>query len=958
MKIHLKQICMFAFFSFIAAMAMSGQSQAIDGNIDGYVRSQDGTELGEAHIRVSNMETGFTREADTNKDGYYIVQLLPPGAYSVSASKPGFSTSVRNSIALLVGQVVRVDVQLPVGNVRTVVEVTDEAPTVEVGRTATYSNVYTEREALNVPLSSRNPLEFYVFDPVLNSQRVSNGGSGTSTPTLSFGGYGTVLYNVDGVSNNIASSARNVVMSGDAISEYQTLVNYPAEFGGTAGPILNAISRSGTKDWHFSLYFLTKQKQLAARPFLLSPTAPTPEFQRYNYGATVSGPLIKDRVFFFLSYERWVQNLPVISTFGGSQQAQIAQELGISPSSIGTWTTTFRAHTGTAKVDIEVNQKNRLSLRYNIYNDRESPENAGQFTREDSTGYLDTPQSGTAQLVTTLSPSMLNELRFLYGFREVVNPVLHPFNPAVNISGIGTFNGNANGDYQYYESGYQIADNFTWNRGPNSFKMGFNLLPANYQDRTTNWNGTFSFSGLSANALRGAASPLQQYLDTVQGAIDPSTGLPYTYSQFSRSTGSLFYNATQFNTGYFAQDDLRLGPNLKLNFGLRYEFFGRPDGNLNPAYPQTGMIPQEWGEFAPRVGLAWDPFGNGKTVIRAGYGIYYNPAGPGNYDSWERQNGLTVKSITVLPTQAGAPAFTLGQVPSFTGGVAAVPNIYAVASNFKDGESQSYSAGVERELFNGFSLAVSYLGNHVTNLEYALPTNLTAVGQLADGRVLYGGTSNRPNASIGTVYSIQSSGTYQHYNAVLAVIKQRLSHGVTFQAGYQYQHIYGCLDRINPTVSGACFDQGVGSFNQPNHFTTTTVWEPRFNISNRVAASVLNGWLLSNTSMVQNGLPFNAVTGQDTNRDGSINDNPIGFGLNTFRAPLYVQIDFRATRKFQVGELGRVEVFAEALNSTNHENIYGVNTTWGLGTTPNASFGAATTAEIPRQWQMGIRYSY
>lgn len=354
------------------ALALFGQSQAIDGNIDGYVRSQDGEPLSRAHLRVSNTNTGFTRETDSTDAGYYVVQLLPPGTYSVSASKDGFNTSVRSGVVLLVGQVARVDVQLPVGDVATVVRVTEEIPTVEVGRTTTYTSVYTEREARNIPLSSRNPLEFYIFNPILNSQRVSNGGSGTSTPSLSYSGYGTSLFNVDGVTNNIAAAARNVVMSGEAIAEYQTLINPPAEYGRTAGPILNAISRSGTNNWHSSLYMFTKQKELSARPYLLAPTAPTPDFERYNYGATLAGPVIKDRAFFFVSYERWAQNLPVVSTFGGSQQAPIAQQLGISPSSIGTWTTTFRAHTGTVKGDILLNQKNRLSLRYNVYNDRES----------------------------------------------------------------------------------------------------------------------------------------------------------------------------------------------------------------------------------------------------------------------------------------------------------------------------------------------------------------------------------------------------------------------------------------------------------------------------------------------------------------------------------------------------------------------------------------------------------
>ena len=941
----------------MASVAMNAQSQAIDGNLDGYVRSQDGNALLGAHIRASNLSTGFTREADADDSGYYVVQLLPPGTYSVTASKEGFNTSVRSGVTLLVGQVVRVDMLLPVGNVQTVVQVTDDAPVVEVGRTSAYSNVYTEREARNIPLSARNPLQFYIFNPILNSQRNATTASGTQTPSVVYAGYGTTQFNVDGVSNNLSGGARNVVISAEAIAEYQTLTSPPAEYGRNAGLVLNSISRSGTNDWHGSLYSFTKQKELSARPFLLAASAPTPSFERYNYGTTLAGPVVKDKAFFFLNYERWAQNSPLVSTFGGANQAQIAQQIGESDN-VGSFISTFRAHTVTVKGDVILNAKNRLALRYNMYNDTEARTDSGAITKEVSSGYLDTPQSGTAQLVTVFNSSLLNEFRFLYGFRQVANPILYPYNPAISLSGIGTFNGNANGNYQYYESGYQILDNLTWNRGRHSIKTGFEILPANYQDRTTNWNGTFTFAGLAATTLRGAVTPLQQYLNTTSGLTDPSTGLPYTYSQFSRSSGAEYYDASLINTGFFVQDDVRLSSRLKLNAGVRYEVFVRPGGNLNPAYPQTGRISQDYKGISPRTGISWDPFGSGKTVVRAGYGLYNNPAGPASYDSWMRQNGVTVKSITVLPTQTGAPAFTRGQVPAFTGGTAAIPNIYEIASDFKDGQEHNWHVGVERQLSSSFSLSLSYLGARAQNMTYNVPGNLKQVGTLSDGRIQFGGTANRPDANIGTIYTVQSAGTYQNYNALLVMLRSRPAHGLSFQAGYQYQHIAGCLNRSVPTATGACFNEGTSSVNQPNRFTVTAVWEPRLSYGNRAVSAVLNGWMLANSTIVQNGFPYDAVTGQDNNGDGTYSDRPAGFGLYAFRMPLYVEMSCRLSRKFVLGEFGKMEIFGEALNATNHKNVYGVNTTWGPNSTPNTSFGTPTSVEAARQWQMGMRYSF
>ncbi|WP_146071952.1 outer membrane beta-barrel protein [Bryocella elongata] len=322
-------------------------------------------------------------------------------------------------------------------------------------------------------------------------------------------------------------------------------MNPTAEFGRSTGPFLNAISRSGTNDWHAWVYMFAKQKELSARPYLLAPTTVMPGFSRYNYGATVAGPVIRDKVSFFLSYERWVQDSPAISTLGGSRQAPIAQELGLAPGKVGTWENSFRAHTVTVKGDIVLNDRNRLALRYNMYNDHESGSHSGAVTRHEAPGFDDEPQSGTGQLVTVSSPTLLNQFRFLYAFRPVQQPTLSPKSPAVNISGVGNFNGNADGDYWCLESGEQMVDNLTWDKGRHTIKGGVEILPVNFQDTTANLNGTSSFTSL------------QQYLNTVQGVTNPATGKPYSYIQFTQATGSQIYDATVISEGYFVQADAR-----------------------------------------------------------------------------------------------------------------------------------------------------------------------------------------------------------------------------------------------------------------------------------------------------------------------------------------------------------------------------------------------------------------
>jgi len=196
----------------MSSVELWAQSQAIDANVEGVVRARDGVQISGTVVKVSNQGTGLVREANTNEQGQYRLQLLPVGNYSVSVAKEGFSNQVRTGVALGAGQTLTLDFALQVGEVATTIEVKEEIPAVEVGRTSAYSNIYTAREAFNLPTAGRSLLDFFVMNPAVNAPPLSTGGSGTGTPALSFGGLGFRQINVDGVSNNIQGGARNLVI--------------------------------------------------------------------------------------------------------------------------------------------------------------------------------------------------------------------------------------------------------------------------------------------------------------------------------------------------------------------------------------------------------------------------------------------------------------------------------------------------------------------------------------------------------------------------------------------------------------------------------------------------------------------------------------------------------------------------------------------------------------------------
>ncbi len=575
-----------------AAQVVGAQGQAIDGIIEGVVRAQtDSAVISGASVRAFNSGTGYERSVLSDQAGRYSMPLMPPGEYVVFVEAKSYATISHTGLILRAGQTLTVEFAVPQTGFSESVQVTSDPSPVEVGRTV-QSNTYEERTVRAIPTIGRSILDFFVLQPGVNAPPISSGGSGTGTPSTVYGGLGLRQMNVDGVSNNLQGGARNLVISQEAVQEFQTVTNHSAEFGRVAGGIQNALTRSGSNQMRGSAYLFTRQTWLSERPYLLAATAPTPEFERYNYGATAGGPVARDRSFYFVSYERWSQDLPVVSTMTPGN----AERLGIPPSSIGAWTTTFRAHTLTARNDTQLNAQNRFSFRYNYYHDRESPLNGGLIAREVSTRFDENPFSYTAQLVSVVTPTLVNEARFLYATRSIENGVAaDPDAPNIDISGVGSFNGNANGIRRTRERGIHFVDNLTLTKGRHVIKAGFDLLPVSFRERTTNINGSFVFGGLAAAAgVRGAVSALDQFLLTQQGATDPAAGRPYWYSRFTQSIGAEYFEASTFNHGYFVQDDFRVNDRLKVNVGLRYEYFGTSRRQSESRSSAHGDVPDRW----------------------------------------------------------------------------------------------------------------------------------------------------------------------------------------------------------------------------------------------------------------------------------------------------------------------------------------------------------------------------
>ncbi|MDP1568478.1 MAG: TonB-dependent receptor [Vicinamibacterales bacterium] len=949
--------------SWAAPGLARAQGQAIDGIIEGVVRQQEmGAAVSGATVRAFNAGNGYERTVQTDASGRYGMPLMPPGEYIVFVEAATFASMSQTGLQLRAGQVMRVEFALPLASFAESVQVTADLPAIEAGRTV-QANTYDERTVRAVPTIGRSILDFFVLQPGVNARPLSTGGSGTGTPTTVYGGLGLRQMNVDGVSNNLQGGARNLVISQEAIQEFQTVTNYSAEFGRVAGGLQNAFTRSGGNTLRGSAYLFTRQDWLSARPFLLAPTAPKPEFQRYNYGGTVGGPLVRDQSFYFVSYERWSQDLPQILTV----TPQNAALLGIPSDSIGAQTSTFRAHTVTARNDTQLSPNHRLSFRFNYYYDRESPLGGGLVSREVLARFDENPYSYTAQLVSVLRPNLVNEARFLYAARGIENGVsADPNAPNINISGVASFNGNANGNRVTNERGIHIINNLTWTTGRHQIKAGIDLLPVSFKERTTNINGSFVFGGLPAVAgVRGAVSALEQFQFAERGLLDPSTGRPYSYSRFTQSVGAEFFEASTFNQGYFVQDDFRVSDRLKLNLGLRYENFGRPEANLNPDLPATGSFPADNNNWAPRIGLAFDPSGDGRTVIRAGAGVYYNVVVSQTYNNLLRSNGRDVINVNVTPTQPGAPAFTRGRVTPPTG-VSVISDVRYMAEDFQDIRVASWFATVEREVAPALAASVTYQGNQARNLPVALNVNLAENGTLPDGRRRWS-TQNRPDPRYGNIF-VSSSVGEQDYHGLVTMLTKRFSRGYSFQLSHHLSKAEGAAF-VDDFIGFGVFtspsdpldvevDRGPSDFDMRQRLTLTAVAEPRVPGLTGVAGAIVNGWQLSSRLIASDGFAFTATTGQDTNGDTVFNDRPSGQSRNSYVLPGYLTFDLRLSRTIDLGAGRRAELIAEGFNMTNRLNPTNVNRVWGPNPAANATFEQVTSAESARQFQLALRVSF
>ncbi len=960
-----RNILLASIFVTIALQTAFSQTQAINGSIRGRVTDPAGASVPKAAVSAANQATGYVRDVESNDEGYFVIPNLPLGTYTLSLKKEGFEAQRRPGIVLDAGSEAVIDAQLKVGSVSTTVEVTGGAPVVEpsrvnIGRTIGYDEVD------NLPLTSRNPYNFVIFQPGVSGH--PNPELGVPRVVNTNGLDNRVQYQMDGMVDTESDQygLRLFAISDSYVREVQTVSNsYAPEFGRTTGDIYNAITNSGTNQFHGEFYFIGRPPAASARPILLGSTQINPGIDLHDYSSNAGGPIKKDKVFIFGAYEHLLRGTPQPVTITPANAALI----GLPMSQLATAGTVQHVQFLDLRVDYNINSKNQFFARYNYFRN-EYPFNSndgGLNALDAASDFHDRAHIGGFQLLTSFSPTALNELRGSEPYRNehhVPDPIDGP-GPYVVISGIAQFNGtplSAAGTI-FAEKIPSLNDNFTKIIGKHTIKTGFGWQQNNDNQLSAVY---------SQYTFPNVASYLAAKNDSSGCTISGITNPLLCYSSFLTVLGVPGAHYKSNFTDLFVQDSWQIRSNLLVIYGLRYDYYAAPSGEGSAApfaYTQSFHNPTK--DFAPRLGLAYSI--NPKTVLRVSSGIFFDvPSTNLWYQSLINDGSTRAFSDSFTPTSANAPSFP--NVFSFLPGATlpSPPTITALSPTYRTPYTINSSLQITRQLARNDALTIGYVNTEARELTYLRDINLiNPIGTLADGRPIYS-TAINANTRLYPQFNgikLQDSGANANYNAMVVNYQHRFSTGYSVAASYTWSHslsdapeLYGYdQSAVIEDPTNRRRDYGNSIINRPQAFTMSAIFQPTFKLDNSILNNLANGNQLTLLSNLASGDQASITTGTNLNGDpAGAPQRPLYIGRDTFRIPSIYQVDMRYTRTiYSLRERFHVKLIAEANNVFNTRNITTFNTTAvtnsaGVITTP-PTLGPTSTILEGRLIQLGIR---
>lgn len=942
-----------------------GQS-ATDGAISGTVTDSTGAAIPNAKVDVHNDGTGLDIPLTADGTGFYKAGLLQPGNYTVTVTAPGFNSSKTSGIVVQLNQVTAVNPKMEIGTASQTVEITADAPVLNFD-SPVYGGHLNTKEVESLPINGRRWSSLTLLTPGVTADSPNGFGLisfRAMSPLMNNVQIDGIDDNQGFYAEERGRTRVGYSTSQVAVAEFQVNTGvYAADLGRAVGGVVNTVTKSGTNNLHGEIYFYDRDNDwgaynpytnntyynAASNSFYTQPYKP--KDWRKNWGFGMGGPLIKDRLFWFYAYDQYKRNFPGTGKAGNpglffapptsNQLATLQSRLGLATQAdaaaaynqglqdllndLGPVARTGNQVINTPKLDWQINSKQHASFLYHRLR-WDSP--AGVQTQATNTYSVDAFGNdfvkldyGMAKLDSLFTPRLSNEIRYGYG-RELDDetaqkPTAYTTAHLTPASGIpvevalGGSNGFTLGSPYYgYRLAYpderkwQVGDTATFIAGKHSIRFGTDILH-NYdlQNNLYHSNAQISYSSYLnyiSDILRPAGSN-----GTCDSTRTSSGNLP-CYDSYNQGFGPTTFDLATTDLAFFVQDDWKLTPNLTLNLGIRYDYekVPPPYANLaNTDFPQVNNTFSDKNNIAPRLGFAWDPFGQGKTVVRGGYGIFFGRIPNSILLNVHYNTGSKASQVQYSLTNTTGPAITnVLTAPPATAANSA-PNIQYFDKNFQSPAAHEYDLAVQQDIGKANILSVSYVGTLGRQLPNFLNVNLNpnatftatynvvagsdgTCGPLGCGPIttkVYANsqqttptvgktqgkaTSVLLNPDFGAITKVVSD-INSNYNALTFEIQNRTFKLVTFDANYTWAHAldFNQNQSTNPTTNSwydpyanARANYGNSNFNIPNRFVGWAIVNVPGSKRNTLLRYISDGWSLKPLFQAQSGFPYSLLT--------------------------------------------------------------------------------------------------
>ncbi len=920
-------VCLFA-------DALSAQETISYGTISGRVTDPQGAVVPGARARATQVETGQTRDGISDVEGRFRFPYLRVGSYVITVQLAGFAEAMRN-VNVTVGSAFEIPIALSVASVDASVTVTGETTVLEAARSQIAGTV-SQAEIQSLPLNGRNFLDFALLVPGVSP--TNTGSTQLFAETSAVPGQGISIgsqrnfsnnFIVDGLSaNDDAAGFSGIPYGVDAVDQFQVVTSGGhAELGRALGGYVSVITKSGTNTPRGNVYAYFRDDAMNARNALLSDSgAPKPEMSQKQWGASMGGPIARNRTFYFSNVEQRVLDQTGLTTITDQNVAVVNARLRSSgypgsPVSTGSYPNPIDTVNFLGKLDHQFSSRQNLTVRYSLYDVvSQNSRGAGALNAPSASAGLDNLDQSLALSNTwTLSSRTVSETRFQVSHGDLKAPPSDPIGPAVAIAGVASFGTSSGSPHARVNTMYQMVSNVSHQAGNHAIRGGVDFI---YNDDTITYprsaRGAYTFSSL-ANFLSGA----------------------YNTSGFTQTFEVSTVSQTNPNVGIYLQDEWKVRPAVTVNAGVRYDL----------QFLET--VSTDTDNLSPRVGFAWTPTQSRRLIVRGSAGLFFDRVplralanallSAGNTADL---NQLQQVNVSLSPTQAGAPVFPGildAAIPSVT-----LVNLATLDRNMQNAYSRQASLEVERQVGETGTVSAGY--------QYVRGNNLIMLVNQNVPTCAAAGTNNgcRPDPSYANNNQYSSVGESNYHGMHLSFVQRPSARG----------HY-----RVSYSLSKSMNNVGENFFSSPIDPTDLSKDWGRSDDDQRHRL-VVNGTVvlpyafdLSGSVHAYSALPFNITSGVTTIQgtagrpivNGEFIERNAGVGSN------YFSLNARVSRSFQLTGRLEVEGILEGFNLTNHRNVVTRNTNFGSGAYPSnplPSFGQVTAVAEPRTLQLALRVTF